>query len=150
MRISASIDINQRPEDIFPWIANPDKARLWQKNVKGGRVTKKTNEVVGTTFQETVEEGGKTLDMKGEITKYQENKLMAFHLESKMHVVDVNYTIEESGGISKFAMDADIRWKPPMNIISLFIGKKIRNSIKRQIESELTELKKLCEKNPEG
>ncbi len=135
------------PKKLFPWVADPKKARKWQKNVKGGEITKKTKEIVGTTFKETMEENGKTLEMVGEITGYEQSKSIAFHLESKIHKVDVEYTIGGEGKRSKFTMEAEIHWRFPMNIMSLFIGGKMRESIQRQTKSELEELKKLCETN---
>jgi len=29
MNFNLSIDISRKPEDIFPWAVNPDKAMLW-------------------------------------------------------------------------------------------------------------------------
>lgn len=34
MEINTSIDISSKPEDVFSWINNPDKAMRWQKGVK--------------------------------------------------------------------------------------------------------------------
>ena len=35
MRITYENEILQSPEIVFPWIAEPEKAMKWQKNVKG-------------------------------------------------------------------------------------------------------------------
>lgn len=145
MKIACDVDISCKPKDIFPWVANPGKAKKWQKNVKGGEIIKKTKEIVGTKFRETMEENGKTLEMQGEIINYEQDKSIGFHLESKMHKVDVKYVVEDRGKSSKFTMEADIRWKFPMSVISLFIGGKIREGIGNQTKSELAELKRLCE-----
>jgi len=51
MRITASIDVSCRPEEVFPWIDEPDKAMLWQKGVKGGEIINKTPEKIGTTLK---------------------------------------------------------------------------------------------------
>lgn len=40
MRISTSIDISLKPKDVFPWVADPQKAMLWQKDVKEGEILK--------------------------------------------------------------------------------------------------------------
>ena len=145
MEINTSIDISSKPEEVFSWINNPDKAMRWQKGVKSGEIIKETSEKIGTTFKEELEENGKSLVMFGEITDYVPNKLISFHLESKIHNVYVNYSVVGDPNRSTVKVDSKIKWKFPMNIISLFIGHKIKANILRQTLSELTELKKLCE-----
>ena len=79
MRIEYETEILGTPETVFPWIGEPEKAMKWQKNVKEGEVLISKSEVVGTTFRETIEEGGKTLEMLGVITKYVKNNTMVPH-----------------------------------------------------------------------
>ena len=145
MEIALAVDIFCKPEEVFPWIAEPDKAMRWQKDVKGGEILKETSEKVGTTFREEMEENGNSIVMYGEITNYVQNELIAFHLESKIHRVDVSYSIEGNNDKSILTMESTIHWKFPMNVMSLVIGRKIREGILRQTESELAELKRLCE-----
>ena len=146
MKITTAIDISCIPEKVFSWINNPDKAMHWQKGVKSGEIIKETSNKIGTTFKEELEENGKSLVMYGEITDYIPNKLISFHLESKVHRVYVNYSVVGDKNKSTVTVASTIKWKFPMNIISLIIGYKIRTDILRQTKSELTELKKLSEK----
>lgn len=145
MKVTVAVDILCKPEGVFPWIADPDKAMRWQKGVKGGEIIKETPEKVGTTFKEEMEENGNSLVMYGEITNYIQDKLISFHLESKIHRVDVSYSIVGNDDQSTFTAESTIHWKFPMNIISLFIGRRIKEGILRQTESEFAELKRLCE-----
>jgi hypothetical protein len=145
MKITLAVDVFCKPEEVFPWIAEPDKAMRWQKGVKGGEILQETPEKVGTIFREEMEENGKSLVMYGEITEYIQDKLISFHLESKIHRVDVSYSIVGNDNKSTFTVESTIHWKFPMNIISLIIGRKIGEGILRQTESEFAELKRLCE-----
>ena len=145
MKITVTIDIFCGPEEIFPWIDEPDKAMLWQKNVKGGEIIKETPEKIGTTFKEEIEEKGKSLIMCGEITNYIQNELISFHLESKIHSVNVIYSVAADSNKSTVKAESTIRWKFPMNLICIFIGFKIKRNILLQIKSEFAELKRLCE-----
>ena len=147
MKITLAVDIFCPPEDVFPWIAEPDKAMQWQKGVKGGEIIKETPEKVGTTFREEMEEDGKSIVMYGEITDYIQDKLIAFHLESKIHRVEVSYTIVGQDDKSTVTLDSTINWKFPLNIISLIIGRKLKSGIVQQTEFEFAELKRLCETN---
>ena len=101
--------------------------------------------MVGTTFKEIIEENGKTLEMYGVITKFVENKTIAFHIKSKIHEFNVVYSLEGRKKVTGMFIEAIIKWKFPMNIVKLFFGKKMKKTIIRQIESELIELKRLCE-----
>lgn len=145
MRITCASEILKPPEFVFPWLAEPEKAMQWQKNVKEGEIIINRSEVVGTTFKEVIEEDGNRLEMQGVITKFIENQAIEFHLESKIHQLDVGYSVEEFNKATKLTVDARINWKFPMNILSLFIGKKMKKGIAEQMEAEILELKRICE-----
>lgn len=145
MRITYANKILKPPEFVFPWIAEPDKAMQWQKNVKGGEITLSKPEVVGTTFKEEIEEDGSSLEMYGVITQFIRNQIIEFHLESKIHTVDVSYFLQEINKTTKIMVDARINWKFPMNLLSIFIGNKMRKGIAEQMEGEILDLKRICE-----
>lgn len=94
---------------------------------------------------EEMEEDGKSLVMHGEITDYIPDKSISFHLESKIHQVNVKYWVTGNPDKSALYVESEIKWKFPMNIIAFFIGHKIKEKIIQQQKSELAELKRLCE-----
>jgi len=145
MKINFAIEVSGEPDEVFPWIDNPEKAMLWQKGVKKGEIIQETPGKIGTTFMEEMEEGGNSLVMRGVITGYVRNKMITFQLESKIHKLDVCYSITGEGGKSLITAESNIHWKFPMNIMSVFWGRKIKESILEQTESEFAELKRLCE-----
>ena len=149
MNITHTIEIDCKPVDLFPWIAEPQKAMRWQKGVKSEEILEETPEKIGTTFREEMEENGNSILMVGEITDYIQDKRIAFHLESKIHQVDVSYSIAEHDNRSTLTVASTIRWKFPMNVISLFTGRKIKVGILQQTASEFAELKRRCEAQPE-
>ena len=111
MIITYENEILKPPEIVFPWIAEPEKAMKWQKNVKGGEIIINKPEIIGTTFKEVIEEDGNSLEMYGIITKYTENKIIGFHIESKIHEFDVSYSLEEINKATKISIEAIIKWK---------------------------------------
>jgi uncharacterized protein YndB with AHSA1/START domain len=145
MNIEHEIEISKPPELVFPWISDPDKAMQWQKNVKGGEILVETPDKIGTTFKETIEEDGNELEMHGSITEYVEGKLIGFHIESRIHTFDVRYSVKEIEGGSEVSTEINIRWKFPMNVMSLFIGKKMEATLLEGIETEFRALKQICE-----
>jgi uncharacterized protein YndB with AHSA1/START domain len=146
MKIACERVIARPPEAVFPWIAEPEKAMQWQKNVKHGDIIVRTPQMVGTTFKETIEENGRSLDMHGEITQYAENSRIAFHLESRIHVVDVCYSVDGLNRQTRVGVQAGIRWKFPMNIVSRLLGSKMQRELAGQVDAELLDLKTICEK----
>jgi uncharacterized protein YndB with AHSA1/START domain len=144
MNIPYKDEINSPIENVFRYIAEPEKAMRWQKNVKGGKIIDDKPGVVGTTFTEEMEEDGKSLQMHGVITEYAENEKMRFHLVSPIHEVDVLYSLQESGHRTKIRIDTKIQWKFPMNVMSLFMGRKMENGIRGDLEKEVNQLKEIC------
>ena len=95
--------------------------------------------------KEEMEEEGNSLEMYGVITQFIRNQVIEFHLESKIHTVDVSYSLEGIDKTTKIMVDARIKWKFPMNLLSIFIGNKMRKGIAEQMEGEILELKRICE-----
>jgi hypothetical protein len=145
VRIALAVVISRKPEEVFPWIGDPHRAMRWQKGVRGGQILTETPERIGTTFREEMQENGKTLVIWGEITQYFENRLISFRLDSKIHRVGATYSVSGNERESTLAVESIIHWKFPMNILSLLMGRKIRDGILRQTKYELGELKRLCE-----
>ena len=107
MRVTFQNVISKPPEVVFPWIAEPEKAMKWQKNVKGGEVLVSKPGMVGTTFKEVMEENGRSLEMQGTVMEYADNRAIGFHLVSRIHTVDVRYSVEDMNGQSRISVVAN-------------------------------------------
>ena len=57
----------------------------------------------------------------------------------------MEYTLEQREGGIRLRVTSDIQWKFPMNIMSLFIGSRMKAGITAQLKEELEKLKELCE-----
>ncbi len=145
MDITSSININSKAGIVFSWLASPEKARQWMRSVAETEILHETQERVGTTFREVVAEEGGRIEMQGSITGFEQDREISFHLFSKIHELDVDYRVEEIGTGIRVTVDSSIHWKFPVNVLSLFMGGKMRSGITDQLGKELEELKKLCE-----
>lgn len=148
MQINASIDVRSAPQAVFGWLESPDKARQWMTGVTATQIVHETPERVGTTFRETVSDAGGSLDIEGVITGFVPNESIAFHLRSRVHELDVEYRVGAIPMGSRVEAKADIRWKFPLNLVSLVAGGKMRRKIAAQLHDEFTGLKALCERGP--
>lgn len=145
MKLTFLIDINSPPATVFGWVENPEKAMQWMTSVVGGEILQETPGKIGTTFREFVEENGEGVEMQGVITGYEPGKLISFHLESRINVVDTEFSVEAIPEGTRFTQIANVRWKFPVNVISLFMGGKMRQNISAQSQKEFEKLKELCE-----
>jgi hypothetical protein len=145
MQISYSIDIKSKPNIVFGWLETPEKAMEWMTSVSKTEILHETPNRVGTTFRETVEEDGNGIEMQGVITGYERNKSISFHLNSRVNIVDVEYRIEEIPDGVCLKENAHVRWKFPINLISIFGGAKMKQSLITQLQVEFNRLKELCE-----
>ena len=145
MKLSFSIDINCPPAVVFGWVEDPEKALQWMTSVAGGEILHETPEKVGTTFREGVEEDGQGVELQGMITAYEPNRSISFHLDSRVNAVDVEYRVEAIPNGTRLTQSAHVRWKFPVNVISIFMGGKMKQGISAQSQKEFEKLKELCE-----
>jgi len=148
MKITLSIDINAPPQAVFEWVGNPEKAMQWQQGVAETEYISKTENMVGTTFRETMVEGGNKLEMQGEVTGYAPGRSISFHISSRIHDFDVTYAVQGIPAGSRIAVSTNIQWKFPMSVMTLIAGGKIKANIISQTQAELRRLKELCEGSP--
>jgi carbon monoxide dehydrogenase subunit G len=149
MKIVNSVDINARPEVVFPWISDPEKAMVWQTSVSKGEIIHETPGVVGTTFRETVEEEGQGTELEGVITNYVPNREMSFHLEGIYNSADVTFSLEDVDGRTRVEQRADVQFKGITRIMSLIMGPVFKKNVSAQMKKEFMKLKELCESRPD-
>jgi len=145
MRIDFTVDIASDPETVFSWLAEPERAMLWMTSVAGGEIIERKPGMVGTTFRERVEGDGGGIDMEGSITAFEPNRRIAFHLESRVNRVDVDYRVETVGDLVRLTTTSSVHWRFPVNVISLFAGRAMKRNITEQSNREFARLKELCE-----
>jgi uncharacterized protein YndB with AHSA1/START domain len=145
VKIVNGIEINASPEKVFYWLEKPERARRWMTSVTKDKIVNETPNKVGTTFREYIEEDGRGIEMQGVITEFVSNKRFAVHLESKINSVDVCFDLEEKGSMTQLTQNVILRFKGMMKVLSVFLRSSIKKKIKNQAESELAQLKELCE-----
>jgi hypothetical protein len=57
----------------------------------------------------------------------------------------VEYGVEAIPTGTRLTQTANVRWKFPVNVISIFMGGKMRQGISAQSQKEFEKLKELCE-----
>lgn len=145
MHITFSKEFTSPIEAVFAWIGSPEQAVKWMKSVTRTEITHATPEVVGTRGIEYLEEGGEVLAMNVEVTAYDPPRGISFSLDSRVNQVEVRYQLEEVGERTRLNIITDIRWKFPVNVMSMVMGGKMRKGILAQLDEETEALRGLCE-----
>ncbi len=145
MKLEFQIDIDAPPEQVFAWLDDPEKAKVWMTSVTSTEILHETPEGVGTTFRERVEEDGEGTDLTGVITGYEENRSIAFHLDGAYNDVDAVYVLEPTPSYTRLRYTATVRFKGITRLVMLVAGRMFKRKIAAQMQSELSSLKKLCE-----
>lgn len=146
MKVSYTIEINSKPEEVFYWISDPERAMAWMSSVSKYEILHETPNMVGTTGREIVEEDGRWTELHVVVTDYRPNRLISFHLSGEYNSVDVEYRLEETENRTRLTWNADIRFKSFVRVLSLFMGPTFKKKIMDQMKTEFATLKELCER----
>jgi uncharacterized protein YndB with AHSA1/START domain len=145
MKIAYSLDIHATPKTVFHYLEVPENAKEWMKGITETEILHETPERTGTTFRERMESDEGGLDMQGSITEFVPERVIAFRLESKIHTVNVRYSVEPQISGARLKIDSSIQFRFPMSIMAWFLGKKMRAEFLAELQGECAELKRLCE-----
>lgn len=150
MKLSYTVDINNTPENIFYWLNNPKRAMVWQSGVSKTEIFHETPNMIGTTFREIIEENGRGVEMRGVVTDYRENQLIAMHLSGKFNVVDVEWRLEEIEDYTHLTVSSNIRFRSFMKVLSIILWPAFRKKIIGQLQGEFAKLKEICERDTQS
>ena len=145
MKIVNTIEIQAPQQKVFSWIEDPDRAKEWMTSVTKSEIIQELPNKVGTTFRETVEEEGRCVEMRGIVIDFKSNQRFAVKLESDYHTAEVNFTLEETEGITRLTQDVELQFKGALKVMATVSQSKIKKKIIKQANKEFARLKELCE-----
>ena len=145
MRILNKININAPPEAVFYWLEDPRRAMKWMTSVSHTKMLEEKPEMVGTTFVETIQEGGRSKELHGIVTDFVRNNRLGFHLEGDLSISHVTFTLEEKGDTTLLTQKAEVQFKGMFRVIGIFLGLFLKRQIVKQAQDEFARLKELCE-----
>lgn len=147
MKFRYTMDMNCTPERVWYWLGDPERAVVWQTNVSKTEILNKTPDWIGTTFRETIEENGNGTEMRGVVTDYKENQSLAMRMSGKYNDVDVSWSIKEMDRFTRLTVNSNIQFKSFLRLFSIILWPTFKRNISKQLGSEYTKLKELCEDN---
>ena len=75
MRIAKTVEIACAPEQLWPFLDEPEKQKRWMKGLLANEQTGPRG--VGSTFRMTIQEGRKAAEYQGEVTAYDPPRHLA-------------------------------------------------------------------------
>jgi len=112
LKTSKSIIIDAPANIVFPWLEDNDRLKQWIPNLIEDEAIIETTEKVGSTFRQVFLEGGKEMEMTGEITEYTEDKRMRVYMTGAMFNLDADYTLKSlSSSRTELTQDTEIKMK---------------------------------------
>lgn len=90
MEMKHSAEFECSPEHLWPFLEDPEKLKLWMKDVLEDHASKGGPVGVGSTFSMKVKQGGRTQHYRGEVLIYDRPK----HLNLKLKGGDFQHETE--------------------------------------------------------
>ena len=74
METNYTVIIDCTPEQLWPWLEEPDKQKQWMKGLLENVPTTDGPTRVGLTFRMTIQEGRRVAEYDGEVTNYDPHR----------------------------------------------------------------------------
>jgi len=146
MKVSDSIEIRAPPEEIWPYLTEPDKTKEWFTPLKEFDYIDKNPEGVGSTFHWKERSGKREFDLYFRTTEWVPNRAFGFRMTHGdfMKSYEERWTIEPRNGGSVFSFNDQIElpYGPIGKMIGYFAkkqsqadGKMVMANLKRIVEA---------------
>jgi uncharacterized membrane protein len=141
--VAKSVVINRPPEEVFGYVSNYNNDHIWRKDVVVMRFPEGKKPETGDKVSGIIKLMGRERTTAAFITEYEENKLIAFEVvNGPMHIRGYRL-VSGIDGSAKFTYSITVRFNGYMGFFSRILIK----NFSANIESNLTELKKVLEAN---
>ena len=145
MIVQQSIHINAPPEQIWPYLVQPDKIMQWCITFQKFEYTGEQREGVGTPIHIKEQSGPMKMDIQFEVTDWVDNEKVAFHKVSgngpKSYWQEWTAASDNSGTAFNFKEEIIMPW----GIIGKIVESIAKGSSQATVEKMLKKLKGLVE-----
>ncbi len=146
MKSSTTTIINAPVAMVFLWLEDDERLRQWVPNIIEDEVLVETPEKVGSRFRQVYLEGGKEMEMIGEITEYTLDERMRVYIIGDMFDLDVDYWLKPlSDDQTELTQNTIIKFKGVMKIIAPIFGVLSKFSSKDPQAQAHAKLKEMAE-----
>lgn len=141
-KINESVWLNAKPEEVWPYIVEPDKKLRWLTEIHEQEWLDEGPVGVGTRFYVQKEIRGQVRRYDCAIERLEENRLFAFKCEAPgFSHLQAEWTLAPEGEGCRFTMQEEINTQANRLVDKLFV----QPSARRAVRGFLAQLKSLVE-----
>ena len=145
MKIEKSVKISASPDEIWPYLTEPQKMMMWFDTVRKVEFISEKHSGLGTTYYIEEKVPGPQRKINFEAVNWDENKRLTLRMTSgvgvKSYEIDWEIKSEQSGTTFYFTEDVGM----PFGIIGSIMGILGQKTADKMVEGMLVKLKKLSE-----
>ena len=145
MFVSMSVEIEAPPEEVWPFLVEPEKAKQWFTALKIFEWTSEKHEGVGSTFYWKEEANNRIYNLNFETTEWVENRVFGYRMTSGdfFKSYDERWEIDPTPNGSRFTFNDHIEF--PYGPFGKVIGWFAAKGAKETGAEVLSNLKRLAE-----
>lgn len=134
-RSEATVEIARSPEEIFPWLVDPDKRLLWVSGLV-------SSETLGEgRFRETMQQAGRQVNLTSTVVKVEEPRRLEVRSEGRGVTAHGEHRLEPLGNGTRLTSSLDLQ----LGGLLRFAGGVAGGQAERSLERSLARLKELLE-----
>ena len=146
MFLSVEILIDAPASNVFPWLNDFDRQLQWIPYLVSVEIIQETPTKIGTRFRQHYRINEKEFDVLGEITEYQQDKLIASDCYMKEYSMISVYRLQSKGyAQTLLTYETLIQYKGFVKLVSLILKPILKPLLTRQTKGSLSSLKEHCE-----
>ncbi|MDJ0975126.1 MAG: SRPBCC family protein [Planctomycetota bacterium] len=102
MKVTCDTQIDVTPEQLWPWLTEPEKQKVWMVGVESNELVEGDGHSVGSKFQMKIKEGGRLSDYDGTVVEYDRPKRLGVEMVGgcgkKPMTMRATYALESTPG----------------------------------------------------
>jgi len=140
IRCEMSVHITRPVEQVFAFLVDPEKLRMWQSNLVEAETLTSGPLRLGSRFREVRRLGQRETEVLGEVSEFELNQRLATKTSTKPDV-RVSYSLASEQGGTRLSY----RFEMLPTGLMWFLQPVISSSIRKQSDMDLAGLKHLLE-----
>ncbi len=147
-RVRTSIKIAALPEEIWPWIVDPERVLVWNTNFQDFRILDDGEGGVGAKFHIREEMRGMNKEYKMVVTEWIENERFAAKgFSTEGDELESSYTLESTETGCKVSVEEHFRLEGGAIKNKVLGALFIERGMEKDIQERFQNLKKVVEEN---
>jgi uncharacterized protein YndB with AHSA1/START domain len=138
---SSSAVITASPDEVFAHLTRPELLTRWVGGLVASEDLTGEGLRVGARSREIIEEGGRRMEMEGEVLQVTPGRLLSMRLTAEGISIQADYTLEPRGGQTVVSLTQVAHYGGGLRLAAPFLDGAVERKLARDFEA----LKRLAE-----